>query len=93
MATIKIRYEFSDAYTVSDNLLKVELNIIPGSVCNDSYSSFLSASLKLKYGILNDRMICASPLEGTTDVCGVWYLFFNITYLHDNVFKLIYGIL
>ncbi|KAL4098818.1 hypothetical protein QTP88_023346 [Uroleucon formosanum] len=52
---------------ISDNFLKVELNIIPGSVCNDSYSSFLSASLKLKYGILNDRMIYASPLEGTTD--------------------------
>ncbi|XP_060865933.1 serine protease persephone-like isoform X1 [Metopolophium dirhodum] len=59
-----------DANTVSENLLKVELNIIPGSVCNDSYASFLSASMTLKYGILNDRMICASPLEGTTDVCG-----------------------
>jgi len=54
---------------MSHDLLKVELNIIPGSFCNDSFNAIKSA--KLKYGILNDRMICATPLEGTTDVSAV----------------------
>ncbi|XP_026808312.1 venom protease-like isoform X2 [Rhopalosiphum maidis] len=54
-----------ESVSMSHDLLKVELNIVSGSVCNDSYG--ISNSI-LKYGILNDRMICATPLEGTIDV-------------------------
>jgi len=69
---------------MSHDLLKVELNIVPGSLCNDSFNAI---SAKLKYGILNDRMICATPLEGTSDVSAV-YLFFKYLYLHtiNNTF-------
>jgi hypothetical protein len=65
---LKIEYEFSESVSMSHDLLKVELNIVSGSVCNDSYG--ISNAL-LKYGILNDRMICATPLEGTIDVSAV----------------------
>ncbi|KAE9524622.1 hypothetical protein AGLY_014672 [Aphis glycines] len=59
------KYKFSDSVSMSHDLLKVELNIVPESLCNDSFNAISS---KLKYGILNDRMICATPLEGTSDV-------------------------
>ncbi|KAF0714282.1 serine protease snake-like isoform X2, partial [Aphis craccivora] len=55
-----------ESVSMSHDLLKVELNIVPGSLCNDSFNAIKTA--KLKYGILNDRMICATPLKGTSDV-------------------------
>ncbi|XP_060835017.1 serine protease snake-like isoform X2 [Rhopalosiphum padi] len=57
----------STAGPVSDNLLKVELDIYPINQCNESY--FSNNNPKLKFGILPDSMICAGSFDGEKDSC------------------------
>ncbi|CAI6366349.1 unnamed protein product [Macrosiphum euphorbiae] len=55
----------STAGPLSDNLLKVELDIFPMKQCNESYYN----DPKLRYGILPDSMICAGSFDGERDNC------------------------
>jgi transmembrane serine protease 9 len=53
---------------LSEDLLKVDLNIVPVTRCNNSY--FSAGDEQLLSGILDDRMICAGSHDGTKDTCG-----------------------
>lgn len=53
---------------LSDNLLKVDLDIFPTNQCNESY---ITNTRQLQFGILPDRMICAGSFDGEKDTCTV----------------------
>ncbi|XP_015380197.1 PREDICTED: venom protease-like isoform X1 [Diuraphis noxia] len=55
----------STAGPLSDNLLKVDLDIFSMKHCNESYYN----DPKLKFGVLPDSMICAGSFDGTKDSC------------------------
>uniref|UniRef100_A0A2H8TWH4 Serine protease snake n=1 Tax=Melanaphis sacchari TaxID=742174 RepID=A0A2H8TWH4_9HEMI len=57
----------STAGPLSDNLLKVDLDIFSTKQCNESY--FSNNNPKLKFGILPDSMICAGSFDGEKDSC------------------------
>ncbi|XP_022170994.1 venom protease-like isoform X2 [Myzus persicae] len=57
----------STAGPLSDNLLKVDLDIFPVNRCNESYFSYNNQ--KLRFGILPDSMICAGSFDGERDGC------------------------
>jgi len=54
---------------LSDNLLKVDLDIFSTKQCNESY--FSNNNPKLQFGILPDSMICAGSFDGEKDSCSV----------------------
>ncbi|XP_060835014.1 serine protease snake-like isoform X3 [Rhopalosiphum padi] len=57
----------STAGPLSDNLLKVDLDIFSTKQCNESY--FSNNNPKLQFGILPDSMICAGSFDGEKDSC------------------------
>lgn len=62
-------YEFSGRLP-SEDLLKVDLNLIPAKQCNRNY--FLNDNLKqLEFGITPDSMICAASANGKKNTCQV----------------------
>jgi len=57
-------------------LLKVELDILPSSKCNDTY--YTQDANMLKHGILPDSMICAGSYIDGADSCDVRFFFSDI---------------
>lgn len=71
----------------SNDLLSIASNIIPGNQCNSSYFSD-SIPRGLKYGILDDRIICANPVNGIDGTFGVFVtllLYTNVIYLNNTI--------
>ncbi|CAH1723029.1 unnamed protein product [Aphis gossypii] len=57
----------STAGPLSNNLLKVDLDIFSTKQCNESY--FSNNNPKLQFGILPDSMMCAGSFDGEKDSC------------------------
>lgn len=65
--TNKIRYVFPDANEGTPNLMKVTLDLIDYSVCNQSFSSEVGGN-SLRHGIVTTQL-CAGNLKGGKDTC------------------------
>lgn len=59
---------FADGQYV-DSVLEIRLLVVSGAQCNTTY--YTSNRKQLKFGILDDRMMCAVSSDGKTDTCGV----------------------
>lgn len=60
---------FRLAESTSDVLLKVALTIFPATRCNDTY--FSNNPTELRFGVLDDSMICAGSNRDDEDTCSV----------------------
>lgn len=67
---------FFSAGLSSDELLRVELNIVPAEKCNSSY--FPKSSLKqLELGITPESMICVGSAGGVKNTCLVHMIYLS----------------
>lgn len=67
---LKRLYTIFIAGPYSEDLLSIASNIVPGDQCNISYFKE-SIPRGLKYGIIDDKIICASPSEHVHGTFGV----------------------
>jgi len=74
----KIQVNRVAAGSVSSDLLKVVLDVIPGNQCKSNYAS--AAKSQLLSGILDESQMCAGDVKGEKDTCAVSYMCFIFTY-------------